>query len=438
MVSKRDRDRAYERTLLLRFSLTGLAVTVAIASVLGYFLQRQLVESALLGAAEVAVTQVTAAVRPDITMADVAQPFSAPLRAELDQVAKRNLESGGIVRIKIWNRAGMVVYSNDPAQIGLHDVGNVGLKQALEGRTVSELSDLSAAGHDSERRWGRLLEMYIPLRASDSDRVVGAYEIYHTTTSLDRHVARIRRTMALGVFGGFVILYLALFGIVWGAANRLVEHSRENERLAKEVTRAYDDAIEGWARALDLKDHETEGHSRRVTELAVEMARECGMSPEEIVDVRRGALLHDIGKMGVPDEILNKPGKLTEEEWVVMRAHADYARELLGGVGYLGNAVDIPVHHHERWDGTGYPDGLAGAEIPHSARLFAVIDVWDALSSDRPYRDAWPMERVAAHLRQGVGSHFDADVVRTFFAVMRRRSIQLGSDAKRESPDIWV
>lgn len=417
----RERPHEYERTLMLRFSLIGLAVTFAIAAALGYVLQRQLVAGALEAAAQIAARQVDAAVRPTIKDSDLAGELAPEVHAELDARVQRDLIGGGIVRIKLWNREGIVVYADVDAAIGERDTGNHELAEALAGRTVTELSSLSKSENATERSWGKLLEVYVPLKATDSDEVVGAYEIYQTTSALDARITQIRTTIAVGVFGGFAMLYLALFGIMLGASRRLVAHSRENARLASEVVDAYDETIEGWARALDLRDHETEGHSRRVMELATDIARHMGMPEEQIVDVRRGALLHDIGKMGVPDEILNKPGALTDDEWQIMRAHAEYGREMLSGVRYLGRAIDIPVHHHERWDGSGYPDGLAGEDIPLSARIFALVDVWDALSNNRPYREAWPAERVIGHLEDGAGSHFDPQVVEVFLDVVRSR-----------------
>ncbi|RJX27432.1 MAG: HD-GYP domain-containing protein, partial [Dethiobacter sp.] len=168
---------------------------------------------------------------------------------------------------------------------------------------------------------------------------------------------------------------------------------------------------------LDLKDEETEGHSRRVTEMTLRIAREMGLKDEELVHVRRGALLHDIGKMGVPDAILLKPGKLTDEEWEIMRRHPVYAYQMLSRIGYLRPALDIPYCHHEKWDGTGYPRGLKGEEIPLPARIFAVVDVFDALTSDRPYRPAWPKEKALAYLRQQAGRHFDPRVVEAFLSL---------------------
>jgi putative two-component system response regulator len=182
----------------------------------------------------------------------------------------------------------------------------------------------------------------------------------------------------------------------------------------RELAEAYEATIEGWSRALDLRDRETEGHTRRVADLTVRLAVSCGMPPAQVVHVRRGAFLHDIGKMGVPDAILHKPGPLTDEEWTVMRLHPSYAWDMLHPVAYLRPALDIPWAHHERWDGTGYPRGLTGEDIPLAARLFSVIDVWDALRSDRPYRLAMPTGEVISHLRARAGTHFEPRIVELF------------------------
>ncbi len=198
----------------------------------------------------------------------------------------------------------------------------------------------------------------------------------------------------------------------------------DNARLLEELGRtnldlelAYDQTIEGWARALDLRDDETEGHSRRVTELTVTLAERMGARGEALAHIRRGALLHDIGKLGVPDRILLKPGPLSDDEWELMRRHPAYAHELLAPIPFLQPALDIPYCHHEKWDGTGYPQGLKGWDIPLPARIFAVADVWDALTSDRPYRDAWPEEKAREHIRDQAGLHFDPEVVELFLSI---------------------
>ncbi len=186
------------------------------------------------------------------------------------------------------------------------------------------------------------------------------------------------------------------------------------QRANLELTLAYDTTLEGWSRALDMRDKETEGHTQRVTEMTLLLARTMKISEAETVHIRRGALLHDIGKMGVPDSILQKPGPLTNEEWEIMRKHPVYAYEMLSPIHFLRPALDIPYCHHEKWDGTGYPRGLTGELIPLAARFFAVVDVWDALRSDRPYRPAWPEDKVREHVRQLAGKDFDPKVVEVF------------------------
>jgi putative two-component system response regulator len=201
------------------------------------------------------------------------------------------------------------------------------------------------------------------------------------------------------------------------------ERTRSAEQLRElnaELLAAYNATIEGWARALDLRDRESEGHSRRVTELTLALAAKLGIPPEQWVHIRRGALLHDMGKLGVPDRILLKPGALTEDEWMIMRQHPQYAQELLGQVSFLRPALDIPFCHHENWDGTGYPRGLRGEEIPLVARLFAVVDVWDALCSDRPYRPAWTRAQANAHLRSLAGTQLDPNIVPVFLELVDR------------------
>ncbi len=196
------------------------------------------------------------------------------------------------------------------------------------------------------------------------------------------------------------------------------------QRSNEDLIIAYDQTIEGWSRALDLRDKETEGHTLRVTETTLKLALQMGMSGQEITHIRRGALLHDIGKMGVPDAILLKPGPLTESEEKVMRMHPIYAYELILPIEYLRPALDIPHYHHERWDGRGFPEGLKGEQIPTAARLFSVVDAWDALHSDRPYRARWPDEKIRAHLQEELGSHFDPRMVEAFLEMMSANKLR--------------
>jgi HD-GYP domain-containing protein (c-di-GMP phosphodiesterase class II) len=191
------------------------------------------------------------------------------------------------------------------------------------------------------------------------------------------------------------------------------------QRYNLELSLAYDTTLEGWSRALDLRDHETEGHTQRVTDMTVRLVRSMGLSEGDLLHIRRGALLHDIGKMGIPDAILLKPGPLTDDEMDIMRLHPVYAHDLISPIAFLHPALDIPYCHHEKWDGSGYPRGLKGEEIPLAARIFAIVDVYDALHSDRPYRPAWPDQRVVEHIKFLSGTHFDPVVVDAFLRLDR-------------------
>ena len=190
------------------------------------------------------------------------------------------------------------------------------------------------------------------------------------------------------------------------------------QRTNIELTLAYDKTIEGWAHALHLRDKETEVHTRRVTELTVRLARQIGVSEDELLHMRRGAILHDIGKVAIPDNILLKPGPLTDVEWQLMRQHPSIALEMLQPISYLAPALAIPHAHHEKWDGTGYPMGLAGEQIPIPARIFAIVDVYDALTSNRPYRQAWPQAQVIEYLHLQAGRHFDPEILPRFMEII--------------------
>jgi HD-GYP domain-containing protein (c-di-GMP phosphodiesterase class II) len=207
-----------------------------------------------------------------------------------------------------------------------------------------------------------------------------------------------------------------------GQAAIAIENSTLFDNLQssnRELGQAYDATIEGWSRAMDLRDKETEGHTQRVTRMTLELARAMKMGDEQLIHIRRGALLHDIGKLGVPDHILLKEDKLTDEEWEIMRRHPQFAYDMLFSIKYLEPALKIPYCHHERWDGTGYPRGLKGQQIPLEARIFAVVDVWDALTSDRSYRPAWDVEAARNYIREHAGLYFDPAVVDYFLKTIK-------------------
>jgi response regulator RpfG family c-di-GMP phosphodiesterase len=277
--------------------------------------------------------------------------------------------------------------------------------RAAQERRIIHLADL----HEQKDAFSRSPMMreegfrdYCAIPMVAKGRVLGVIEIFHRS-ALGRERDWLEFLDMLSTQAAIAVDNASLFD--------------DLERSNIELRLAYDATIEGWSRALDFRDQETEGHSKRVTDMTVSLAYEIGFKGDDLIHVRRGALLHDIGKLGVPDSILLKPDKLTEEEWGVMKRHPDIAHELISPVKFLRPALPIPYSHHERWDGSGYPKGLRKDQIPLEARIFSVVDVWDALTSVRPYRPAWSEDQAAEYPRSNAESHFDPAVVETFFAV---------------------
>ncbi len=277
---------------------------------------------------------------------------------------------------------------------------------ALERRTV-QVSDLEQLNTGILRSPEFRLEgfvSYIGLPLIAKGVVVGVMEIYH------RHPIN---------YDPEWMEFLEILARQAAIAIDNISLFTDLQRSNAELIQAYDATIEGWAQALELRDMEAEGHSRKVVDLTIKLARNLGIKGKQLMDVRRGALLHDIGKMGVPDSILRKKEKLTKEEWQSMSQHPVYAYDWLSSIQYLKPALDIPYCHHEKWDGSGYPRGLKREQIPIAARIFAVVDVWEALISDRPYKKAWPKDEALKYLREQAGIHFDPQVVDAFMEIKR-------------------
>ncbi|MDZ4131908.1 MAG: HD domain-containing protein, partial [Dethiobacteria bacterium] len=274
--------------------------------------------------------------------------------------------------------------------------------QVIKERQPLHIQDLRKADFDPLQ--GPFLESenfatYYAMPLIAKGRILGVLEVYHRTVQ-EPDEEWLEYLQALARQTAIAIDSAELF------------QSMESANL--DLLQAYDATLEGWAHALDLKDEETEEHSKRVTEMTLTIARKMNFKVEDLPHVRRGALLHDIGKMGIPDAILLKPGPLTDEEWVIMRKHPVYAFEMLAPIDYLRPALEIPYCHHEKFDGTGYPRGLKGKVIPLAACIFAVADVYDALTSDRPYREAWSIEKTLQLIKEASGKHFDPEVVEVF------------------------
>jgi len=260
--------------------------------------------------------------------------------------------------------------------------------EALDDRAISQTDGVQSI-------------LTIPVRGT-TDTVVGAIGMHvysHSYIWLDDDISHLK--------------------IVGDSIANLLERKYAEENLLN----AYDTTLEGWAKALELRDKETEGHTRRVTDLTMKLAQQFDIPNEKMVDIRRGAILHDIGKLSIPDEILQKPGKLTDDEWKTMSQHPRIGYKLLTPIDFLKGSLDIVLYHHEKWDGSGYLEGMQGEDIPLAARIFAVVDVWDAVQSDRPYKKAWSREKALELIKKGSGNHFDPNVIRVFLELVKQGEI---------------
>lgn len=316
------------------------------------------------------------------------------LRTDLVTCARIRLGEGATGLAALERRQVVSLYCPDIVPVADSADASPTLEEDLPARHARERDQFAAVE-------GLCVSYSVPLIAKGE--VKGVLELYHRS-SLNPDAEWQSFLDALAVQAAIAIDHA-----------ELVDNLR---RLNIELTLAYDTTLEGWARALELRDNETQGHTQRVTRMAERLARAMGMDEESLAHLRRGAILHDIGKIVVPDSILKKPGPLTDEEWEIMWRHPVHARDLLAPILYLRPALDIPYCHHERWDGTGYPRGLKGEQIPLSARIFAVVDVWDALRSDRPYHQAWPVDEVKQHLLAESGRSFDPVVVKQFIRLL--------------------
>jgi PAS domain S-box-containing protein/putative nucleotidyltransferase with HDIG domain len=309
--------------------------------------------------------------------------------------------------------AGKGFYSRLAEQSSLPLGAGVAGRVALERRMISHPSETDQIEFVRQQLWnteGFQIYHGVPLVAKG--QLKGVLEVFH------------RRPLQFD--NEWVNFFDTLAGQTAIAIDNAQLFSNLQQALLSQSI-AYDETIEGWSRALDLRDNETEGHTQRVTALTLKLAERMGLGDRDLLHLRWGALLHDIGKMGIPDEILLKPGPLTAEEWNIMRKHPKYALNLISPIAYLSRSLDIPYCHHEKWDGSGYPRGLSGEAIPLEARIFSVIDVWDALRSDRPYRQSWSVKKTKNYIREESGKSFDPAVVEAFFQMIASEEMDSGS-----------
>ncbi len=587
------RVRHLQLSLLAKFSIVSFVLLAAIGGVMAWTIQMRLEDIALRQEAENAADEVATVLNPNLAPADLAGTLAPERYARISALIQNTIVSQHIVRVKIWNRGGRLIYSDEEGLVGQQFPVSAELEAALSGEVAMQVSGLQKAENVGERSaYARLLEVYVPLRPMNSTQVLGAYEIYHDLTTLEPRIAEIQRQVWLSVMVGFLVLYVSLFTLVRSASRELVRRNAENARLYEqeqtrraelaalyqlsrnladvvrdfdavldlvlrravtichvafarialveddtfvlrsahpvrvlnsdlgvgcrialaahpfvkaalaqdtpailssdtseindeerqflflgiantvclvplrtggralgllmlgevrrrerelftpdkvrlarsigdqaasalnraelyiELERAYLQTVLALANAVDAKDTYTGGHAERLVEYAVAVGHALELPEQELADLRWAAILHDVGKIGVPDSVLKKPARLTAEEWAVMRQHPQVGAHIIAPVRRLQKAASIVRSHHERWDGKGYPDGLAGESIPIGARILMVVDSDSAMVDDRVYRKGRSPQEALAEVGREAGHQFDPRVVDAFLRVM--------------------
>ena len=428
--------------LALERSLTQLRVFVLVSAmllalgalVLGSLLTQSLRQQALEDS-KVNLTQYANGVLGRYLVADGRVVVEGAVPTILERELKVRPE---IISIKVWRPDGVLAWTSlAKERIGQKFPLGHHLEEVLEsGEAEAEFESLGDEEDAAESRLGvdNVVEVYAPL-VGERAEVLGAFEIYADSARLEALVGERKRVVWGATAGVFFALWALLVLLVRGASGRLKRQTKLLRARSAELVDAYRrleesslEAVESLNATVDAKDHYTAGHSLRVQRIALAIGEELGLSARRLDALRFGALFHDIGKVGVPDAILSKPARLTPEEFDVIKRHSSEGAHIVGKFGRLSEAVPIIRHHHERWTGGGYPDGIAGDDIPLEACIAGLADAWDAMTTHRPYHRALTWEEACEEVRQGRGTQFAPEVVDAFFAALRRRPSEFQSD----------
>jgi HD-GYP domain-containing protein (c-di-GMP phosphodiesterase class II) len=415
-------------TFLQRFAVTSLVSFLLLGLALAFFLGRSVENTALDAAGQTAYDTLHGPLVSSLHPNDLRSPMTGARYAEFNRFIMRSIKSDRTLRVKIWSATGrVVIYSDDRGIVGKTFSVSRELSEALHGKLVSGVSSLNGAENQNDRDLGgsRLLEVYIPISFARGGPAAGVFEIYQTYAPVQNSIDSVRRMVYAMVAGGLVVLYLLLFGLVQRASSTIITQQLQLRQHTDKLEQSYRQTIASLAAAVESRDAPTEFHSQRVTEMAVALGRWLKLSEEDLRDLEKGALLHDVGKIGISDLILLKPGRLTYYERTQMMRHPEIGYRMLKDVSFLEHALPLVLHHHERWDGTGYPHGLRGEDIPCSARLFAVIDAYDAITSDRPYRLGAAHDVAIEELQREAGTHFDPEMVTAFIEMTMVRPTEI-------------
>jgi putative nucleotidyltransferase with HDIG domain len=390
----------------------SLAAGLAVSSFLASDIRTTALDDVETDVAETIAPRIGANLTPEL----IEQPLSGEDLDAFDTEVQESILSSRTVRLNVFNADGRLIYSSAEGP----SVRGAPAATLDEGEVVSEVaapSDFQEPGLDS---YGQLVEVAVPFTVDGVSGTAGAAEVYRDYTPIANHIAHIQNSVYLSIAAALAALYLVLLIVVRRGSNA-IRNQRENlEDRTNEVKAGYDSIIAVLCAALDLQDNMTQGHAKRVAEIASVMAWQMGLRKEHLRRIEKAAILHDIGKIGVADAVLAKTGPLDESEWEQMKRHPELGFRIMSEIDFLAEAGEVVRAHHERWDGTGYPRSLKGAEIPLGARIFAVVDAYNAMTSQRPYRKARPHRSAVEEIVRNSGTQFDPEVVRAFLEAEKR------------------
>jgi putative nucleotidyltransferase with HDIG domain len=439
-----------------------LVTAVGVAGVTSYLLDRYVQDETARFTREAVASHFGPVFEEDVFQ----RPLDTEERGLLKMIVEFHFSIYNVVRTQFFDTKGTIVFSYDESELGrrIDPATENGLASALAGRSYATRTDVvgdsrygalamssasqtpspsasSSAEHGHTAASGtwapalfHTLEAWVPVR--DGDRLIGAAVVWRDLAAIDRALRQMQMSTTTIIACAALLLWLVLRGVYVRSSRQIMSQSQALGAALAETERTYDTTLQALSNALDVRDSETEGHSRRVVEYMELIIAQLPVAPAHLATLRRGALLHDIGKIGVPDNVLRKPAALSEAEWVVMKRHPEHGARIISQIPFLQDVSRIVRHHHERWDGKGYPDGIAGEAIPFGARIFAVADSFDAMTSDRPYRRAMSVKDARVEVARCRGTQFDPSVVDAFVAVPVELLDAISDDAPHTHPRI--
>jgi putative nucleotidyltransferase with HDIG domain len=450
-----------------RFSLALagilLVTAVVVAGVTSYLLDRYVQDETARFTRDAVASHFGPVFEEDVFQ----RPLADEERDLLEIIVSFHFSIYNVVATQFLDTKGTIVFSYDESETGrrIDPSTEEGLAAALSGRSYTERTDVvgdsryaaiapssasstpspsadsTAGDHGHATAAGasapavfHTLETWVPVR--DGDRLIGAAVVWRDLAAIDRALRQMQMSTSVIIACAALLLWLVLRGVYVRSSRQIMSQSHALGAALAETERTYDTTLQALSNALDVRDSETEGHSRRVVEYMELIIEQLPVAPGHLATLRRGALLHDIGKIGVPDNVLRKPAALSDAEWAVMRRHPEHGARIISQIPFLEDVSRIVRHHHERWDGKGYPDGIEGEAIPLGARIFAVADSFDAMTSDRPYRRAMSVKDARVEVARCRGTQFDPVVVDAFVGVPVERLNKIADDAPHTHPRI--